>query len=316
MRTRSMHVSWIMLVLAYILISCTRKLEPELLITPTLSPSSGFVSQITTPLYASQTNSVEPSVTVIPTQKPKQTEIMTNTPRTWPSVPTLSSEDSQKILNDLLVNNAGCRLPCFWGITPGETSFEDVLDSLEPFTMILGVTEVPGNIRVLYSRVPFPEEWGAVVHSYTFINNVVEEIHAYNYDFAPGFYLSAFLETYGQPSEIWVSTFREEEQSSRPFLVDLFYPDQGILMEYSGGEITDLGYSLKNCLYQLNSPFIYLWVPEQGFTFQEATERFLDSGEFKRIPLVEATGIDENAFYSGFQDFGYLCLETPKDLWP
>jgi hypothetical protein len=315
MKTSSLWASLVTLSFSLIFLGCISHMENKFLSTPTSESFPVYASYTATP----QTQTIQtkmPTPWFLPTDSPKPTNSPTPIPSIWPLFPTMNREDSQSLLNDLLANNAGCRLPCFWGITPGKTTYESVLNFLKTFTMILGVTDAPGNIRILYSQIPFTEHLGTVDHSYIFKNNVVDEIQAYNYDLAPAFYMPAFLETYGQPKEVWISTYREEEQNSRPFLVDLFYPDQGILMEYSGGKITDLGDRLQNCLEEMNSPFIYLWAPDQEMTFDEAKKRFLYSGDFKRIPLKEATGIDVEAFYTGFKENGSICIETRKDLWP
>ncbi len=39
-----------------------------------------------------------------------------------PSVTTLPTGEAQKMVQELLENNAGCRLPCWWGIVPGKTT--------------------------------------------------------------------------------------------------------------------------------------------------------------------------------------------------
>ena len=87
-------------------------------------------------------------------------------------------------------------------------------------------------------------------------------------------------------------------------------------MEYSGGDLVDLGEKIQNCLDELTSPFIYLWSPNRGMGFDEAKVQFLDTENFPQpIPLQEATGMDVNTFYQSIIDFGNVCVETPKELW-
>jgi len=266
---------------------------------------------------ATLTPTTTPTNTLIPTNTPIPTETLTPLPPTWTPLPTLNAENARKLLDDLLENNAGCRLPCFWSITPGKTTWQEAINFLETFTMILGINDTSKELRYTYFQIPFPKDMGTISHTYVFKLGIVFEIRAYNGDLAPAFFLPEFLKTYGQPGEILIRTFREEEMNSRPFLLDLFYPDQGILMEYSGGNVQDLGDQLKNCMEGMNSPFIYLWSPDQKMTFDEAKKKFLDTKSLPEpIPLKEATGMDVKTFFESFENSGSVCIETLKELWP
>jgi hypothetical protein len=101
-------------------------------------------------------------------------------------------------------------------------------------------------------------------------------------------------------------------------LIDIFYQEQGILMEYGGGDLIDQGDRLQNCLdNNVNSPFIYLWSPDNQMDFDEAKERFLDTENFPEpVPLQEATGMSVDNFYSNMITAGKVCIETPKAIWP
>jgi len=269
---------------------------PDFIPTSTLTPSPTFV----------------PTSTLFPTISPTQLS------PTWTANPTLRAEEAEILLNNLLENNTGCRLPCFWGITPGWTTWQETKSFLETFTLLLDVRNLPNQIHYAYFQIPFPKEMGTIAHTYKFNNGIVENIRVYNGDLSPKFYLPAFFQNYGQPTSVWIRTFREEEQNSRPFILDVFYEDQGILMEYSGGELIDQGESLKNCLdNRLDSPFIYLWSPNNALTFKEAKDMFLDTENLPEpISLEEATGMGVSTFYESIRDTGSVCIETPKDLWP
>jgi hypothetical protein len=232
--------------------------------------------------------------------------------------PSIILVDAQKLLDDLLMNNAGCNLPCFWGITPGITTWEEAKSFLETFAHFTGARVVNGEILLGYFHIPFPGDMGTVTHTYVIEEGIVTGIKAYNGDLAPAFYLPEILKTYGQPDGVYIRTFREEEQNSQPFLLDLFYPDLGILMEFSGGRlIDDSGDHLTICLAEMNSPFIYLWSPEQEMTFQQATEMYLDTENLPQpIPLQEAAGMNIYTFYKYLVELGTVCIETPKAMWP
>ena len=283
---------------------------------PSLTQTEISSKQTSTPVLDK-----EKTPAVYPTKTIAALSIYTITPTTMiptlTPLPTLNPIEAKKRLDELLKNNAGCYLPCFWGITPGKTTWQEAKQFLQTFTMFTGIRETSNNFLYGYFQIPFPKDMGTITHSYKIINDIVNEIKAYNGDLSPAFYLPDFLETYGQPDNISIRTFREEEQNSRPFLIDLFYAEKGILIEYSGGNIKDLGDRLQNCIEGMNSPFIYLWSPDLNLTFTEAKKEFLDTENLPQpIPLQDATGIDVNTFYNSIRNSGTVCIETPKEIWP
>jgi hypothetical protein len=157
-------------------------------------------------------------------------------------------------------------------------------------------------------------------HLYSVKNGVVDYIRVYNFDLAPNYYLANFLETYGQPSEVWMRTRAKEEKGIQHFIVDVFYQELGILVEYStGNPLKEVEGNLQNCLMkEMDSPFLHLWSPEtQNLSFQEA-KKFIDTTNLPGPkPLVEAAGMDAKTFYETFKNPETdVCLETSKNIWP
>lgn len=253
---------------------------------------------------------VSPTVTISssPTQLPSQ---VFHTP-----LPTLTNDRAKELVRELLENNAGCRLPCWWGITPGKTTWVDARHFLESFALYIGET---GGVRI-----PLPDPYSDATyleHGYFINNGIVEYIHIFNFNLAPNYYLPKFLELYGQPDEIYVRTFAKAEMGIQNYTVDLFYQNLGILIEYSTGEpLKDIDGKLQNCLIKdMDSPFMFLWSPEElGLTFQDAKQKFLDTSNLPEPrPLLEATGMVVKTFYETFKNPDTnACLETPINLWP
>jgi hypothetical protein len=68
------------------------------------------------------------------TALPISTITLTSEPTlTWTPLPTLSPGEADVLVMDLLENNAGCQLPCWWGIWPGETTWDEAKYYLETF---------------------------------------------------------------------------------------------------------------------------------------------------------------------------------------
>ena len=79
---------------------------------------------------------IKPTNTPNPTQPPTATVTLTPTTTLTPAstlTPLAISPDSRVAIWRLLVNNGGCHLPCFWGITPGKTSLAEFLQFVHQF---------------------------------------------------------------------------------------------------------------------------------------------------------------------------------------
>lgn len=295
---------------------CVKDVETVLPLTNPQIHSSPTPTQRLREIKAPAGITVSPTPTTTKTVTPTlDPSTPTPLPPTWTPLPTLDPEEARELVSKLLQDNGGCLLPCFWGMTPGITTWDEAKSFLETFTRV--DTFKSSTSIYIAAQIPFPVYLGTVDHDYAFIENKLVSIEAYNGKLAPIFFLPEFLRTYGLPTGIYIRTFREEEQNSWPFLVDLFYQEKGILMEYSGGNLIEKGNFLENCLEGLNSPFLYLWSPEQKLTFEEATRMFLDTENFPEpVPLNEATGVDIETFYEGILDSEVFCLQTPKEFWP
>jgi hypothetical protein len=118
---------------------------PATLIVPTItyevkgSPTpSTTVTETTQPTYTPMPTEVAPSVTPLSTRTP-----------TLP--PTLTAPERIGKFRELLITNLGCRLPCWWGMTPGESLWTDA----NQFLTYLGSEKI-------YSETL---ETGATMHS-------------------------------------------------------------------------------------------------------------------------------------------------------
>lgn len=239
-------------------------------------------------------------------------------PPTWTPLPTLSFDEAHAHYLGLLETNAGCLLPCWWGITPGQTKWQDARQYLETFSMVVNDVDPSKETSWVTVHLPVLKDQGTLANDYYVRNGVVHWITSFNYDWATSFYLSNLLKTYGSPDKVYFRVFYpgfQEEKFS--FLIDLYY-EEGILVEYSGGDKTaPINGIHKNCYVDIYSPFIYLWSPNENLTPSEAIDTFLDNRNFPYpIPLEHATGKDITTFYDEFSNPNKVkCLETSQELW-
>lgn len=252
-----------------------------------------------------------------------ETPFNTNTPfiLTETPLPTLNPEDAYTQLQDLLKNNANCRLPCWWGITPGKTSWQDASRFLKTFSNVkseneLGVTSPNNDYVYYYAYFQVPREFGTLNHSYVVKDNLVIKIYAYVFDWSPFLYLSNVLTEYGPPDGIFITTYRNELNGMRPYLIYLVYEKLGILLEYSGGDAKNIGDTVQNCFEELDSPFVYIWSTDEPLTAKEALDKYFRQPMAYPVAIEKAAGMDINTFYEKFKNPSSAnCVVTPAELW-
>jgi hypothetical protein len=58
----------------------------------------------------------------------------------------------------LLQTNNGCRFPCWWGIEPGTTSWQDANNFLSQFGQDIYVTGTPAKGEIAELYLPLPDK--------------------------------------------------------------------------------------------------------------------------------------------------------------
>jgi hypothetical protein len=287
-------------------------------IPPTLTPQS------TTPPPSATLDTI-PTSTVTPTGFPATPTPHPTATGTPIFIPTPPGDDVNQQVLWLFETNNGCRLPCWWGITPGQTEWSVAEEFLNRFDRgILGTSFTPGLIY--YGPViPLPTEVFAEDRTEIGIsarNGIVKFIdtRVSMGNTPPGYLtqytLPTFLNTYGPPTEVWVSTYSSPQgHNDLPFRVVLFYPDQGIAALYGDNGIKQ-GDMVHGCPQQGLAGFLSLWDSTEVLTFEE-----MKNGKavfnVHYLPLEEATGMDVATFYETFKNpDNTTCLETTADLWP
>ncbi len=259
---RFLHLIFCLMVL-FLITGCEKSDQMQLttvsetvILENTTTPRPSTATSTSTPQEELTSTSTIPPETAVPTPSPS-----------WTPLPTLAIDDAQRLVKELLETNSGCRLPCWWGFIPGQTPWLEAKHFLTQVAQYIGTfygeTE---NSFIADAQIHIPT--GAVSSSWENIpyltqdflvrDGIIETIDIFNFDLAPNYALPVFLKNYGQPNGVWIRTFREEEQNSQPFAIDIFYQEQGILMEYSGGDGMELGDSLQNCLDNTVDSSFYL----------------------------------------------------------
>jgi hypothetical protein len=242
----------------------------------------------------------------------------------------MTADEEYAFVSKMLQNNGECRLPCWWGFTPGKTSWEATKtffasrgqkiwgggDNIQNYTIIF---DTPGHYESYQSYIGKDGLLGMI--GVSAVPPVGEDgYYAYgDPQFAKdwnSYLLPQMLVTYGQPAQIFLKTFSDTPAGVLPFSLLLFYPEQGILVQYYG-LAEEEGEQLRICPWQ-SEISLWLWSPEREMTLADigrvAKERIGYINDY--LSLEEATGMSTEQFYQTFaQPASQACLETAADMW-
>jgi hypothetical protein len=299
-----------------------------------------------------------PVASVLPNSSPSPTETLTPTLTLVPTgtktqsltpiaVPSLPVEDARKRLLDLLATNGDCRLPCFWGITPGKSDYQTARNILMPLSSVAETAHfassnpvddvsplyIEGDLH-LNTRVAYLYDNNGIVSHLTFrvfeekVNtdsngNWTSKTPIYD---SPTFKkrveyysLSHLLAEQGIPASVMISTESPSQTYSGVIDVDivLLYPDQGIWAKYTTSiDESKVGSSIRSCPANAHIELnLYPQGNPASFTsLLEETEWGATKNGYK--PLEEATSMSVEEFYKIFRNPTDKCIETPTNLWP
>jgi hypothetical protein len=256
--------------------------------------------------------SLTPSVTLSPS--PSATKMPT-----WTPLQTLEPTAALTYVIDLLQNNAGCKLPCWWGITPGKTTWDEAHHFLDSFSYSYGILGDPIEYQVAEFGTPLTKSIGADPYRFGIKNGIIEDIyHIYFGNLTTSYNLVELLTAYGQPDGILVSAYYEPGYSDYMTEVAVFYLRQGILVKYFDSDGGTNGDGITKCPQKATYPWLDLWSPSLELTLDEAASRYLDMRNWPPYrPLQVATGMSVDNFYQTFKDpNNNKCLELSASDWP
>lgn len=307
------------------------------------TPTATLIVQTTTPSQAvalsTSTLTPHPTASLTPTLKPP----------TPTAQAVLSAVEAKSLMLDLLQNNGNCVLPCLWGITPGEKAAE----ALEPFLarfsqgsttngdvalrvndfdkaggVHLSFVDDKLEVGIALSYYRAGDRVGQLVLSTDATKSAPEQGQVFgdsNFNQLVQYYaLPHILSEYGRPTQVLIAPFPADPDYPSPewipFSVVLYYPDEGILVEYlSPREIR--GDQYIGCPHKAHV-YATVWDPQRKPTLSEIVTKLSGRGinelnvdYFK--PVEEVTSTDLDGFVEEFKDMQTLtCLETRISLWP
>jgi hypothetical protein len=252
---------------------------------------------------------MEAQITKTPTRKAEPTMTL---------VPSLSRSEAKKEVVDLLEDNSGCALPCFWGITPGLTQRQELESKLHMFDSLGGVSGIKFSeddldVRVFLSTGASNNRQDKIRHIRV-IFEVYQDYPKGEYQVNPfyerGYYpsLPAVLSEYGAPQNVYIMLDLGKEQGMEDlYLLFLDYSDKGWVAIYLMPALCDKD-SCRGCPVRA-SVILDLWEPSDD----EMASEYGFAGKTGNVfTLNEATSMSIDKFYDTYKNpQNSMCLKTP-----
>ena len=294
------------IVIFIILVACTTGPRPTQSGTVFPIDTSRDVTPSHTPIFFPSPTmdlSTTPTMTETSTRTPTETLVLITTEaptNTWTPRPTLPPDEAKAMALKMILTNGNCLFPCWMGITPGKTTWDEAYAFLATFADHFYYTG--GNSYGVFFKLPKdapPLYSGAAI---SVRNGIVESIST-----AVNLKLSDLLTSYGMPSEvkIWAIGFDTMDPVGS-FTLVLFYPDKGILATYTGQN--ELGQTIHICPSHITGRLSwFFWDPDQHLTYSEIGRQLLlfndpfPPHEKDYVDLPQAAGMSLETFYQQYQ---------------
>jgi hypothetical protein len=299
-------------------------------ITTIDSTPSPWQEKTTIPSYQTK---IVPSITITPSQTVAPTDI-----------PTLSVENANQTLLSLLTSNAGCRLPCLWGITPGRSLSQNALTILWPLRSISELTQfepgygyiapifTEGDLFGLTTLVFLTEPNNEIIKYISLktgsFRKFWSESFASGYSYSEVFDIPAFgkivaiymlpgiLSEYGRPDSVLILTYGGPPGDFKYnyFEMVLLYSDQGILVHYTTQKRM-VGNNILGCM--ANAHVELELVPSgNGDSFMDLISSSSQDALPYYKPVKELTSMSVDDFYQAFRQPTDKCITIPNKLLP
>jgi hypothetical protein len=281
-----------------------------------------------------ETSSARPSMTS--TMATKRTPNST-TAQTWTPLPTLSTEEAISHVTQLLTDNAGCALPCWWSIVPGATSKMEVVQFLDSFVMeswknkaeiseqgdvifsygaAYSVNPGSESARNTYDEIYGVSNLGSI--GLEIRNDVVDAISIAPFGNEISYQLHQLLSDFGKPDQVYISTYSSSPDGVLPFNLVLHFVDDGILAYFYDWSAEMKSNSIVWCPSSIG-PELFLWSPDdKNLNFDEIQQLTVNADSTSPLrELKEVSDFDIDVFFETFRMQGDgRCLITSAELWP
>jgi len=283
------------------------------------------LTSVSTDLVASpETKTLMATQTMVPTKTP--------TPRWTVGVPLSRTQRATQMMK-LWNSFETCPLPCWLGIVPGETRYEEALilaDNLDIAPRYIKPTFQEAKLfKNGFSTVYMLEKSSMSMSSYYL--STQDEVDRMEINLGGGWYygednlvnylpsysLESILKYYGEPDSVIIRAYVDTPAPNLGYAIGLIYEAEGFAVYYDG--MTPKAETIQICLDDPSFPLTIIIVA-QAQDFPAPLDKAIFLGAYINdysIPLEEASGLS----LAEFSDFALsddpdACLEVPLAAFP
>lgn len=238
--------------------------------------------------------------------------------------PTQGKLSDQDFILQLLQTNGGCKLPCWWGIVPGETHWDETEQFLLDLSLNIELIKDETTTEVddtssrrrafdIYIDIDIGDAKTHRLGLWT-RDNLVTGIRISspltNYHFV----LNDLLSDQGVPDKIFVFTHANVMEPPTAFNLILYYQEQRFLAAYSTLVYKE-NEQITACFDDIG-PGIIIFPDEKDLSDQQIQEVFLGPDPIGVLSIDDAIGMSPTVFYETYRNSEISCLVTPANIWP
>lgn len=297
-------------ILLFFLTGCASR--PTSVDSPTVKPLPSQTSTIT----------IKPSPTKTVTPFPSLT--MTALP-TWTPLPTIPSKDGGETLYEWLKGSDSCNFPCWAGITPGETAWEEAKQLIEPISGFAKLNIYSDMTCASYrcNGIEIVPPYSIYAHIYIGSQSLENTIHLIQMEIGDIYLVKALelrtvLNVYGKPAILKFYADPDQPGEYKDLQLTMVYPEHQFIIKYANNARL-VGKNLVSCDSDSVINLLILDNKEQLMS-ESAIE---SSVETKNFPVTaawlksvdESIGMTVDEFYETFKKADAPCITTPVDIW-
>ncbi len=282
-----------------------------------------------------QALSFSPSLTPLPSKRGSTSTFILQEPTiTMTPAPTLSEIQRMDLFSELIRDNDGCKLPCWWEIYTGLTTWNEVQNKILYMGATIGNYNL-ANGAIYHGIGGFNLDSPDIINNIGFYedNGIVEAINIEAVGYEDKTYFrnlwnsyspNQILATYGLPTEIYIGVGSGPGEINEPGSGLLLKYDNKFMVLYSIRplEVDEQGIPMYRICpsWQDNvwGPKLYVFIlsNDSSISLEEYVVLISSINLKPYISIKEAAGISVDDFYNRFSPGnGPACFDTPQDLW-
>ena len=311
--SKTINCFYLLLPLSFILSSCG--LSTEQGIEPIKLTNSYFATTASISSTPEPTTALTKTPTLLPTS--------TLSP-SWTPLPTLPANDADQQFRSWMYGAPDCLFPCWAGITPGETTWEEAIHLLTP-VIELHITKDVLRCRfgecknfTWQYQIKYNLFSGGMYNKENIIYSIFIEVDQPPQELS----LQKVFEKYGIPKNIFIITSPHGLAGDPPmFYLYVLYPKNRFVIKYRWkAQITERnilacgkpeGYSLGIVAIDENQ-----WTKDEIYQTGSQMDIFTTNSD-KLQPLEDVTNMSIESFYEEIlKNNPAFCIVTPIEYWP